>query len=227
MADFKTDSTEMCKHVIFESDGFFVCVKCAFVQDIALVSDYPSNITNIENDINQPLIKLNEKIDIITELKFKGVINEQVLQDSLFYLKKWCNDKIPIQKMHHAYAVYFSARKNQYPLSLKEISFYLQISVKDICKVEKYIKHDFTDCPYDYISKYCVLLDLTFMDEKIITAFLNTNYKVNTRNPSHVAAAAIINVFPSISRKKISKVTWAAPATLKKIAHDLRNGLFK
>jgi transcription initiation factor TFIIIB Brf1 subunit/transcription initiation factor TFIIB len=93
--------------------------------------------------------------------------------------------------------------------------------------VEKYIKTDFNDSPYDYLSKFCTLLELTFMDEKIIKTYLDKNYKTSFRNPSHVAAAAISIIFPSIEKRKISQVTWTATSTIKKISRDLQNGDFK
>jgi len=229
-----TDSSKVCEHVIFESDTFFVCVKCAFVQD-EILTNYPlkydndTNDNNIDNENDSPSsnLKLYEKTDFLKELKSRGVINDLIVKESIFYMKKWSDLKIPFQKSHHAYSVYYSARKNYFPLTLKEISYYFQIPIKEICKIEKFIDNTFDDSPYEYISKFCSILNLTFMDEKIITSYLKENYKVNFRNPAHIAAAAISIVFPSIDKKYISKITWTAISTIKKIAHDLQVGKFK
>lgn len=216
----------MCNHIIIESDNFLVCVKCAFVQDVILNDKNPcKNIHPDKDHISSK--KFHSKQEILKELESRGVINNIVLNEAIFYMNKWSNDKIPLQKIHHAYAVYYSARRNNFPISLKEISFYFHLSVKEICKVEKYIKNDFNDSPYDYLSKYCALLDLTFMDEKIIKSYLEENYKTNFHNPSHIAAAAIAIVFPSIEKRKISLVTWTATSTIKKISIDLQKGNFK
>jgi transcription initiation factor TFIIIB Brf1 subunit/transcription initiation factor TFIIB len=216
----------MCNHSIIESDNFLVCVKCAFVQDVFLNDKTPCK--NIISDEEYPTSKKFKcKHEILKELESRGVINNIILNEAIFYMNKWSNEKIPLQKIHHAYAVYYSARRNNHPLSLKEISFYLNLSVKEICKVEKYIKNDFFDSPYDYLSKYCALLDLTFMDEKIIKSYLEENYKMNHHNPSHIAASAIAIVFPSIEKRKISLVTWTATSTIKKISGDLQKGKFK
>ncbi len=219
----------MCDHIEIVSDNFIVCVKCAFVQDIILNDKNIEKIKYFENENENSIFakKFNEKIDSLKELESRNVINNIILNDSIYYMRKWFNEKIPLQKLHHAYAVYFSARKNKFPLSLKEISFYLQLSVKEICKVEKYIKNSFNDSPYDYLSKYCSLLNLTFMDEKIIKSYLENNYVSNFRNPAHVVAAAIAIVFPSIEKRKISKITWTAISTIKKMSHDLQTGVFK
>ncbi len=217
----------MCDHIVIESESFLVCVKCAFVQDVILNDKKVEKNNLFENKNFLFTEKFNEKIDSLKELESRGVINNIILNDAIYYMRKWDKEKIPLQKIYHAYAVYYSARKNKFPLSLKEISFYLQLSIKEICKVEKYIKNDFNDSPYDYLSKYCSLLNLTFMDEKIVKSYLEINYKMNFRNPAHVAAAAIAIVFPSIEKRKISKITWTAVSTIKKLSHDLQMGIFK
>lgn len=233
MESNETNSPKLCKHVTFESDSFFVCVKCAFVQDEVLINniqkygDDDNNYIKNENDSPTFNFKLHEKIDFLKELKARGVINDLIVKEAVFYMKKWNDLKIPFQKSHHAYSVYYSARKNCFPLTLKEISYYFQISIKEICKIEKFLDNTFDNSPYEYISKFCAILDLTFMDEKIIHTYLKDNYKVNFRNPAHIAAAAISIVFPSIDKKYISKITWTAITTIKKNAHDLQVGKFK
>jgi transcription initiation factor TFIIIB Brf1 subunit/transcription initiation factor TFIIB len=134
-----TNSSKVCKHVIIESESFFVCVKCAFVQN-EILTDYTQNYINEDEnddkDGNESFtfnLKLSEKIDFLKELKSRGVINDLIVKDSIFYMKKWHDLKIPFQKSHHAYSVYFSARKNYFPLTLKEIAYYFQISIKEIC----------------------------------------------------------------------------------------------
>jgi transcription initiation factor TFIIIB Brf1 subunit/transcription initiation factor TFIIB len=238
MESNKPNSSKVCKHVIIESDTFFVCIKCGVVQDEILMSNSPNydnvfnGVDDKTNDINIEnsrtfCNKLGEKIDFLKELKSRGVINDLIVKDSIFFMNKWGKSNIPFQKIHHAYSVYYSAKKNSFPLTLKEISYFFQIPVKEICKIEKFMDQTFDDSPSDYISKFCSILNLTFMDEKIIQMYLKENYKTNFRNPAHIAAAAISNVFPSINKKEISRITWTAISTIKKIAHDLQIGKFK
>lgn len=230
-----TNSSKVCKHVIIESDTFFVCVKCAFVQDEILmncIQNYNNDndsisIDNVNESSTSFNLKLHEKIDFLKELKARGVITDLILKESIFYMKKWNDLKVPFIKSHLSYSVYYSARKNNFPLTLKEISYYFQISIKEICKIEKFLDNTFDDSPHEYISKFCSILNLTFMDEKIIHSYLKENYKINFRNPAHIAAATISIVFPSIDKKYISKITWTAISTIKKIAHDLQVGKFK
>jgi transcription initiation factor TFIIIB Brf1 subunit/transcription initiation factor TFIIB len=204
-----------------------VCVKCAFVQNDVVTTDNTSKENTSHDNLKTPQRLVNDRNDIFLELKSRGVINDKVLNDAFYYCEKWLKEKIPLQKVHHAYALYYSAKVNHFPLTLKEVSYYTQITMKDICKIEKFFNIDFFESPYHYLSKFCSVLNLTFMDEKIITSYLSLNYKNNVRNPSHVAAAAISNVFPSIEKKLIANVSWTSITTIRKIAQDLQRGVFK
>lgn len=229
MAKSGTDSTKVCQHIIIESDNFFVCVKCGVVQNDLIVDSEPyTNITQSKENktFYNNNAKLTKTLDFLEELKSRNIINDLTLHDTIYYVKKWSTEKIPLPKLHHAYALYYSARKNSLPLSLKEISFYTQIPIKEICKIEKYISNAFDDSPNDYISKFCAILNLTYMDEKIIKSFLEKNYKNNIRSSSHVAIAAIHSNFPSIDLRILSKVSWTAITTIRKISHDLQVGVF-
>lgn len=223
----RTDSTKLCNHSIIENDCFLVCVKCGSVQDMICTSFKQDHnpLIEIDNTINKN--KLKEKVDFLRELKSRDLISENVIVDCIKLLKSWQSENLPYQKSHLPYAVYISAQKNSNPLSLKEIAFYFQLSVKEICKVEKIIKHSFKLEPSDYITKYCAILNLTFMDEKIIKSYLEKNYLSNNRNPSHIAASAISNCFQSIEKKKIAELAWTTVNTIKKISTDLQVGKFK
>jgi len=227
MEGARTDSTTKCSHVIIESDNFFVCIKCGVVKNDLIICE---NIKDVKKDFIEPqntTCKTLEKIDFLKELKARDVINDKVLNDTVYFFTKWGEDRIPLPKLHHAYALYYAAKKNHHPLSLKEISYYTQISVKEICKIEKFITNVFDDSPLEYVSKYCAVLNLTFMDEKIIKTFIQENYKNYIRNPSHIAIASISIIFPCIEKKHLSKISWTAISTIKKISHDLQVGIFK
>lgn len=215
-----------CEHVVIESSGFQVCVKCAFVLD-NIFSPLNSSKNHLENscdDLQYNIFK--EKFNQISELESRGLITNAVVENTKEYMKEWYKKKIPFQKYYHAYAVYVAARKNNHPISLKEISYYLQISIKNICKIEKFFNFEFNDSPFDYLSKYCNLLSLTFADEKIVSCFLTKNYTQSDKSPSHVAAGAIFATFPKINLHELSKISWIAPATIKKIATQLRARVF-
>lgn len=220
------DITHECEHMIIESDGFNVCCKCGVVQDNFVFNNYSQKKYDEKGESFLNSYTFKEKCNQLFELESKGLISKIVVNDAIDYIIKWHNERIPLQKFHHAYAVYLSARKNKSSFTLKEISFYLQISVKDICKIEKYITYNFNDTPYEYISKYCNLLNLTFIDEKIIVNYLKNNYKTSDRSASHIAVGAIFLNFPNIDKKLLSRITWIAPSTIKKIANEMRAGHF-
>ena len=215
-----------CEHMIIESEGFNVCCKCGIVQDNFVFNNcnQEKNEEKCESFKNSYTFK--EKCSQLYELESKGLISKIVVNDAIDYTIKWYNEKIPLRKFHHAYAVYLSARKNKSSFTLKEIAFFLQINVKDICKIEKYVTFDFNDTPYEYVSKYCNLLNLTFMDEKLIVNYLKHNYKTSDRSASHIAAGVIFLIFPNIEKKLLSRITWVAPSTFKKIANEMRAGHF-
>lgn len=228
MATDKTNSTKLCEHIILESDNFFVCVKCGVVQNNLTVDiDTQTNEKKLNTFNIETHPKDRETLDFLEELKARDIINDVTFHDVLNNLKKWREEKIPLPKFHYAYALYYSARKNHHPLTLKEVSYYTQIPVKEICKIEKYISNDFIDSPYDYISKYCAVLNLTYMDEKVIKSYIDLNYKNMIRSPSHIAIATIYLNFPSIDLKLLSNISWTAISTIKKISHDLQVGVFK
>ena len=214
-----------CEHNVIESDGYHVCCRCGLIIDDLVTTSSTNDVyeNNNPNENDKTFFKNFQEID---ELESRNLITNNISQNAKEYVRTWYKKKIPLQKYHHAYAVYVSARKNNFPITLKEISFFLQIDVKNIGKVEKYFNFDFKDTPYDYISKYCNCLNLTFMDEKIVKSFLDKKYLCSEKSPSHIAAGAIFASFPKISLKELSSVTWVAPATIKKTAHDLQAGVF-
>jgi transcription initiation factor TFIIIB Brf1 subunit/transcription initiation factor TFIIB len=226
MEGIRTNSSKLCKHVIIESDNFFVCVKCGVVQNDLIVEKSKIDGNEKYEHPSTPA-KFKENINFLKELKARDIINDITLNDTIYFMKKWNLEKIPLPKLHHAYALYYASKKNLLPLTLKEISYYTQISVKEICKIEKFIKNNFDDSPMEYVSKYCAILNLTFMDEKIIKRYVEENYKNYVRNPAHVAIAAISVTFPCIEKKLLSEISWTAVSTIKKISHDLQVGVFK
>lgn len=224
MSDIREKS--VCNHVIIEDGCFEVCVKCAFVCGDVFASTNADN-TSYEcfKDSNTSQV-YHEKISQILELESRGLISNIVVDRSKSLLKEWSEKKIPYQKYHHAYAVYISARENNHPITLKELAYYLQISLKNICKIEKFIKYDFSDSPFEYLSKFCSLLNLTFADEKIVRLFLTNHYNQSDKPPAHIAASAIFATFPKINLHELSKISWTTPPTIKKITTQLRARAF-
>lgn len=224
MSSIRKETT--CNHVLVEDGGFEVCVKCAHV--LGNTFTFPSEIVNRTykkcEEIDLKIFK--EKFSQIEELISRDVISNIVGENAKVLIKEWSKKKIPHQSYHHAYAVYIAARKNNFPISLKEIAYYLQIKIKDFCKIEKYLNYDFNDSPYDYLSKYCSLLELTYADEKIVKFFLSKHYKQSDKSPPHIAAGAIFATFPKINLQELTAISWIAPATIKKIATQLRARVF-
>lgn len=220
MSSIREEST--CKHDLIEDGGYEVCVKCAHVYGNTFTSSPKITIHtyNIFKESDSPFFK--EKFSQIEELISRGVISDIVAENAKVLIKDWSKKKIPHQNYHHAYAVYVAARKNKYPISLKEIAYYLQIELKNFCKIEKYLNFNFNDSPFEYLSKYCGLINLTFADEKIVRFFLSKHYTQSDKSPHHIAAGAIFATFPKINLQELAAISWVAPVTIKKIATQLR-----
>lgn len=218
--------TSSCKHVIIQDSGYEVCIKCAYVcGNVFSFSELPSGFKEKTCDDDTPTF-FKTKISQILELESRGLIPNIIVEHVKILIKEWHKKKIPHQKYHHAYAVYIAARKNNHPITLKEIAYYLQIELKNVCKIEKFLNYTFNDSPFDYLSKYCGLLNLTFADEKIVRFFLTEFYTQSGISPAHIAAGAIFATFPKIKLQELSKISWTATSTIKKIATQLRARVF-
>lgn len=202
------------EHNPIESDGYIVCCECGLVCDENIFMD--CNIVNETVKVDSP------KFEIFEELKSKNVLSEQMVKYCKHYITKWKNEKIPLQKYHIPYSIYLSSRELGYPISLKEIGYFTQCEVKDICKVEKLIKKTCIVKNADYTEKYCKLLDLTYMDEKIIKSTLSNVKNRDIYNPNHLTAAAISYVFPSIPKKDIAEITSTSRATIRKLVKEIK-----
>ena len=72
MESNKTDSSKICKHVTLYSDGFLVCVKCAFVQNDVVTTDNTSKENTSHDNLKTPQRLVNDRNDIFLELKSRG-----------------------------------------------------------------------------------------------------------------------------------------------------------
>mgnify|MGYP003344717100 CR=1 FL=1 len=146
----------------------------------------------------------------------KNKISKELMDLCQTYLNKWKKENVPLKKYHLCFSVYYSSRKINYPLSLKEISRIFSISIKRLCKLEKFIPIEEIFSPYQYIEKYCKYLSLRNNDIKIIfTHFKNIDKKYNTSFNIKIAALIYL-LYPNISLKKISNTTFVTENTIKK-----------
>lgn len=202
------------EHNPIESDGYIVCCECGLVCDENIFIDC--------NLVNEKINLSTTKFEIFEELKSKNVINEQMVNYCEHYVTKWKNEKLPLRKYHIPYSIYLSSKQLGYPISLKEIGYFTQCDVKDICKVEKLIKNSIIVKNADYTEKYCSLLNLTYMDEKIVKSTLSNVKNREIYNPNHLTAAVISYVFPSIPKKEIAEITSTSRSTIRKLVKEIK-----
>lgn len=203
----------ICSHSIIEDSGTSVCVLCGVV----------INMFSFNNDVTmndcKTLFSSYGENDFLNELYNRNIISHQVNLEAENLIRKWKNENIPHKNFHQAYAVYLASISNRFPLTLKEISYHFGISIKNICKVEKYIKTKILQSPFDFLEKFCKILNLSFMDEKIIEKKILTLIDRTHAPPSHITVQAIILAFPKIDHRLLSDATMLPLSTIRKISN--------
>jgi len=204
-----------CVHSLIDDSGTSVCILCGLVL----------SMFSFDNDVTlekceTKLFSYNYKeVDFLNELYNRNIISLQVNIDAQKFLNKWCKENIPHKKYHQAYAIYLSSVMNNFPLTLKEISYHFGQSIKNICKIEKFVKTKIKQSPFDFLEKFCKLLNLTFCDQKIIEKNLLKLIDQIHAPPAHVTTEAIILTFPKIDHKLLAAATMLPITTIKKMAN--------
>jgi len=155
----------------------------------------------------------------LNELYNRNIISFQVNLEAEILIRKWKNENIPHKNFHQAYAVYLSSISNRFPLTLKEISYHFGISIKNICKVEKYVKTKIQRSPFDFLEKFCKILNLSFIDEKIIEK-KNSDFDWSDSRPSLARNSPGDNfVVSKIDQRLLSDATALPLSTIRKISN--------
>ena len=210
-----TSNNFACNHYETNVDDTIVCFYCKKVLNNIVFS--PSSSIKYENENEN-----TDENDIIFELLGKNIITKKVLIDAKHFQEKWCKLKIPLKKYHKAYSIYYACKHNNFPLSVKEIAFYFQTSVKNILKCEKYIKNDFNQYAIDFLNLFSVHLGLTFMDQKIIEKTIYFYEKKIQKSPSMTTASCILLTFPNIDKKKLCEISYLSIGAIMKTVKEMK-----
>lgn len=208
----KNPATDInCAHSLIDDSGTSVCILCGIVV----------NMFSFNNDVtlneSKNCFSFYGKVEFLNELYNRNIISLQVNFDAEKLVKKWHEESIPHKKYHQAFAVYTASVLNNFPLTLKEISYHFNQSIKNICKIEKYVKTKIQQSPFDFLEKFCKLLNFSFCDEKIIEKNISRLINQIHAPPSHITAHAIILAFPKIDHRLLSDVTMLPVSTIIKI----------
>ena len=202
-----------CDHYLIEVDGMSVCNLCGKVE----------NMFTFENDVtmkNHNIFKINKINNFAEELYSRDIISSNVLSDANFFIKQWKNEKIPFKNYHEIYAIYHSAKYNDFPLTLKELAYFSGVSIKNFCKVEKFLKKNILSSKFTFLEKYCKLLNLTYVDEKIVKTKINEISEKISDTPSNITAAAITLVFRQLDKEKIARATGVTKTAINKVVKN-------
>ena len=207
-----------CDHYLIESDGYNVCYLCGHViSEFTFYNDVTLSDSNL----------FKENHEFAEELYSKDIISLKVLKDAKIFIKKWKEEKLPHKQFHEIYAIYYSSKINKFPLTLKELSYFSGKSIKNFCKVEKYLKKNILTSPLDFLEKHCKLLNLTFSDEKLVKDKIEEIEKKITATPSIISAVAISLVFRHIDRDSIARATGSTSSAINKLANECTRGSAK
>lgn len=209
-------------HYTVELDGINVCNKCGLCFEESTFETTLRNFNYSENNF-----KTDKKIDFLKELESRGVFSKNICENAIFFIEKWRKDKIPFEKYHSAYAIYHASKLNRQPFSIKEISKIFDIKVKDICKIEKYIKYSIYHHPCEYATRFCDLLNIKYQTMKRVCTLATEMQGKMQKSPPQIASAAIAAVCVDLNARVISDATCVPVSSMKKIMRDyaiIRNG---
>jgi len=210
-----TKTNIKCDHYLIELDGTSVCSLCGNVESMFT---FDNDITMQDKNILK-----NSNNNFGEELYSRDIISHQVLLDANFFTEQWKKEKIPFKNYHEIYAIYHSAKYNNFPLTLKELAYFSGVSIKNFCKIEKFINKNIISSPFTFLEKYCKILNLTFADEKIIKSkIIEINEKIFDSS-FIIAAAAISIVFPNLDKKIITDATGVAFSAINKVVKNFNN----
>lgn len=239
----QSERNSQCLHTqTRDLDGFHVCISCGLVLDNLVFCPYDLKKTFVLNeslscDQNIEYIcekntpnhsedkkykKISKKKSELYEIYQKNFINFEVYQLCVYLVEKWIDLKIPLEKYHIIYSVYYASRKLGLPISLKEISIFFQISIKQICRLEKILPITNNLNTEDFIFKYCSILSIPYIKAKKCLLTLG-NVKKNLDIPDCILAACIIfHTNPELSLSKICSLCNISEYSLNKWTKEMQ-----
>ena len=162
------------KNILETTDGSFVCVNCAKVQDMVCFG----NLVNSYNDVKIDPI-LSEfchrlQIDTCTQSRANEIYFTAIT--SFPSLRKL---------ILKSTAIYIASKKNSEPRTMREISSATGVDIKQIGEYERIICKDYYPTnSNDYVNRFGVKLKLTYKEIRIIEQeILNSLKCTQIQNP--------------------------------------------
>lgn len=207
-----------CDHNLTDDiEGFNTCLLCGLVlHEQSYVMDFGSILESSGNEIKSEksckMKKNRNKNDfcLLKEMYERDFFSFEVLQLSKSYIKKWAEDKIPFSKFHCAYAVYFSSKKLNFPILIHQISSFLNISLKDIYRLEKIIPCKESILPSKYVNKFGGILNIPYSDIKQICYHVDHLISTTNISPICLAISMIYSKIPNLEIKTLSAISYTS-----------------
>lgn len=200
-------------HHTGDIEGFNTCFLCGLVlQEQVYEMNFGSIMNSLDNENKSKLnIKMEKKIKkdilILEEMYERDFFSFDVLEESKIFIKKWAQDKVPFSNLHCAYSIYFSSKKLNFPILLHQISSFLNISLKDIYRLEKIIPCKESILPSRYVNKFGGILNISFQDIKQISSHADYLILTTNINPICLAISMIYSKIPNLDIKTLSSIS--------------------
>ena len=131
-------------------------------------------------------------------------------------------------KVLAAYALYETLSKHQVPRSVQEIEYLTSIKPGKMFAVESALNlTDTLNCPQDFVSRFCSLLELKYRDEVIIRKILANTLKLKLSNVRPQCAVAVITHLYckekkyKITLKKICEICAVSPTNVHNLTRKI------
>lgn len=182
---------EDCSHInTLERDGYYLCSDCGLILDDCV---YSNDVKFEDYDSYQEFSKENSD-SILYEMLERNMISKQVLDLAEIFLKKWGKDDRPKKSLHTVFSIYCASRQLDYPITLKELCDFFQVSIKKISEMESIFGFRKMNNVFTYIEKYCGILGINFKDQKIIRSKCELFEKKKSIQPI-ILLACVIYIF--------------------------------
>lgn len=155
------------------------------------------------------------KLDLL-EIYSKSFISHSVYILCLHLIKKWLKNKVPYEKYYLPYSIYFACCKENFPLTLKEISDFFGISIKKFCQLEKILPVENKIPPFSFIEKYGSNFNLNFSHCKKINELVKLFQNNFSTNLNIAIGVALLKAGLNLDESKVCQVLQVNKYTLRK-----------
>lgn len=228
-------SSDDCPHqqtVDDEREGNSICITCGLVlQPIFLGNSWEQGKKHLPEC--ESVSKTMNRHAFLRDVGANAHICESIINETISYYEK-IRDRLKNRKPRFndnvlvAYALYETLSRNQVPRSVQEVEYLTDSKPGKMFAVESALNLvDTLNCPLDFISRFCSLLDLKYADETMIRNIVKNASQLRLSNVrSQCTVAVIIQLYCKekkykITLKKICEICGVSPTNIHNIIRKM------